>query len=224
MQAEIDAELTMCRPNPYIKRVFDTMRALGKTIIIVTDMYLPRQAIERMLQKCGYFGYSELYVSNEMGMSKATGSLFEHIGKLNPDSRIIHIGDNFLSDIINAQKNGWSAYYYPSAETIGRSKLQGCESTAGNLYMGLCKNRLFADTDNYSRGYMHGYAYGGLLTVGYCKWLEKFAHDNGVDKILFLARDSEIFDVVFKDHIHSIDTKYMVVSRFSMWQIVFDAL
>lgn len=222
MQTEIDMELALCLPNPYMKKIFDTLRALGKTIIIVTDMYLPRTVIEKMLQKCGYFGYSEIYVSNELQKTKATGSMFAYINELHPDCSIIHTGDNYQSDVLNAQKNGWKTYYYPSARSVAQDALQNCESPAGSLYAGLCYNRLFAGLCDYSRGYMHGYAYGGLLSVGYCKWLEKFAMDNKADKILFLARDSEIFDVIFKKHIHSIDSKYVVVSRFSMWQIVFD--
>ena len=59
------------------------------------------------------------------------------------------------------------------------------------------------------------------MSVGYVKWLDEFAQQKGADKILFLARDSEIFDVIYKKHINRIPSKYMVVSRFSMWQLVF---
>ncbi len=222
MQAEIDMELALCVPNPYMKRVFDTMRAWGKTIIVVTDMYLPRKVIELLLQRCGYFGYSELYVSNQVRKSKATGSLYEHINTIHPECSVVHTGDNYQSDVLNAHRHGWSTYYYPSVKSMAGGRLQKCESPVGSLYAGLCGNRLFADTCDHSPGYRHGYACGGLMSVGYCRWLERFARENKADKILFLARDSEIFDVIYKRHIHSIETKYMVVSRFSMWQIVFD--
>ncbi len=222
MQAEIDMELALCVPNSYMKRIFDTMRAYGKPIMIVTDMYLPQTVIEKLLQKCGYFGYSEIYVSNELQKSKATGTLYEYINELHPGSSILHLGDNYQSDVLNAQKTGWSAYYYSSVQSAANNKFQCCESPVGNLYTGRCCNRLFAASRDYTPGYMHGYAYGGVLSVGYCKWLEAFALDHQADKILFLARDSEIFDAIYKKYLHRIDTCYMVVSRFSMWQIVFD--
>lgn len=222
MRAEIEAEIGLCTPNPYIRQVYDTLKALDKRIIIVSDMYLPAGVIEEILKKCGYNGYEKLYVSNEYLCSKATGSLYEYINSHIDTESIIHIGDNYTSDILNSEKSGWKSFYYPSCKSIATYGISACESPVGSIYSGLVINKLFSGAGSYSKSYMHGYAYGGIITAGYCRWLNQFASAKKADKILFLARDAEIFEAVYGKYLNEIPYKYMVVSRFSMWQIVFD--
>lgn len=221
METEISTEVAICTANPFMKKVFDTLRAMGKGIVIVSDMYLSKEAIERILKGAGYFGYSKLYVSSEYKKSKATGTLYELVKEELGDKSVIHIGDNYQSDVINAQMADWSTYYYPRVKTIAGNRFNGCQSPVGSFYSGLAANRLCSEPLAHGVGYGHGYAYGGILSVGYVKWLDDFAKQQNADKILFLARDSEIFDVIYRKHINRIPSKYTVVSRFSMWQIVF---
>ena len=54
MQYEIETELDLCFANPYMKEIFLQAKNLGKTIIAVSDMYLSKDVIEKMLKKCGY--------------------------------------------------------------------------------------------------------------------------------------------------------------------------
>ncbi|MBR5873246.1 MAG: hypothetical protein IKY90_00755 [Oscillospiraceae bacterium] len=222
MLREIETEKALCVANPYMKQIFDTLRATDKKIIITTDMYLPADVIKMMLNECGYFGYDNLFVSNETGLSKASGKLYKYISGLYPEQTIIHVGDNYISDVLNSDNNGWKSLYYPSCKKISDFHNTSASSPAGNIYSGLVENKLFSGVYNHSIGYRHGYAYGGILTIGYCNWLKKFAQDNKADKILFLARDAEIFETIFRNHIDGISHQYMIVSRFAMWQIVFD--
>ena len=63
VQMEFEAEMAMCFANPYMKKVFDALKEQGKEIIIVSDMYLPRDMMVRLLEKCGYTGMKKVYVS-----------------------------------------------------------------------------------------------------------------------------------------------------------------
>lgn len=230
MRAEIETELAVCTANPFIKQLFDTLLAMGKEIILVSDMYLGRKTLERLLRACGCTGYSRLYVSNERLLSKASGSLYQYAAADFAGKRILHIGDNYASDVENARAAGWAALYYPCVKTLAGAAFTGCDSPAGSLHTGLCRNRLYAggawgahgDVRGFSPGFYHGYAYGGILAVGYCRWLEHFAAETGAEKILFLARDCEIFDALWRTHGGTPACRYMTVSRFAMWQLVFD--
>ena len=52
------------------------------------------------MQKNGYGGYEELYVSCEYEKSKAEGSLYEVVKRAYPDTdSMIHVGDNPVSDV-----------------------------------------------------------------------------------------------------------------------------
>lgn len=93
---------------------------LKKDIIITSDIYLDRQTIEKILKRNGYEGYNELFLSSEIKNTKSTGDLYKFINyKLNVSKKkILHIGDNFESDVNKAKENGWDACYYPKCTDI----------------------------------------------------------------------------------------------------------
>lgn len=62
-EIEILTELEVCIPNVKIKNAFDYCIESRKTVLITTDMYLPRDTIEKILNENGYFGYKQIYLS-----------------------------------------------------------------------------------------------------------------------------------------------------------------
>ncbi len=75
MEREIQLELELSVPNPYIFAVYERLLAAGKRIVFMSDMYLPRTVIEALLQNAGYNRYDKLYLSNEYEVNKGDGSL-----------------------------------------------------------------------------------------------------------------------------------------------------
>ena len=59
--------------------VFNKAKAANKTLVIASDMYLPTEALSKILANNGITGYTKLYVSGDVGKCKHTGSLFKHI-------------------------------------------------------------------------------------------------------------------------------------------------
>lgn len=114
---EIELEYKYCLPRAYAKELFELAKSLDKKIVIVSDMYLPRNVIEKILSNCGYTGYAKLYLSSEEDVTKATGNLFLHVQKELgvSGSGILHIGDNLNSDVKMAKKAGWQSYHFPKA-------------------------------------------------------------------------------------------------------------
>ena len=78
---ELAAEEKYCYANPFMLQVFQIVRSAGKHIIITTDMYLPKETIERILAKNGYEGYEKLYLSCEHDISKGRGKLYRLVKK-----------------------------------------------------------------------------------------------------------------------------------------------
>lgn len=114
---EIALELQYCKPRKYAQELFQMALSVGKKVIITSDMYLPKNVIEKILKNCGYQGYSHLYLSNEVGLTKSTGRLFAYLTKdlkLQPQN-ILHIGDNEQADIFMAKKAGLHAFHFPKA-------------------------------------------------------------------------------------------------------------
>jgi FMN phosphatase YigB (HAD superfamily) len=128
--AELDAELTVTTPNPAARAVYDDALRRGKRLVFATDIYLPAQHIERVLERSGYGGPHRLFVSCEVGLNKASGRLFDHmLSELaTSPQRILHIGDNLQSDFVQARQRGLRALRCANAEQLWRERVAGHES------------------------------------------------------------------------------------------------
>lgn len=215
MQYEIETELNLVFANPYMQNVFKEAKNLNKKIIAVSDMYLPKEVIEKMLCKCGYDGIEEIIVSNEYGKSKRTGELFEIIKKkYGENARYIHIGDNYVSDNLSAEKSGFTPVYYKNVNARGNAhRAFDMTSLIGSAYRGIVNAKLQSGDKTYSQYYEYGYTYAGFLALGYCNYIHNYVKNNNIEKILFLSRDGHIlkavYDMLFPDE----KTEYVYWSR-----------
>ena len=66
--AECAAELAMIAPNRPVAQAAAACHARGQKVYAVSDMYLPKEQIEAMLQKCGLDFLDGVFVSCEYGV------------------------------------------------------------------------------------------------------------------------------------------------------------
>ncbi|MGN0974508.1 MAG: glycosyltransferase [Gemmiger sp.] len=133
-QYELDSELRFCMPRKKGLELVRYARALGKTVVFTSDMYLPRDFIGRMLAKCGVPLPDRLFVSCETGCSKAEGALYDQVARrLNAAPRqCVHVGDSMESDVKQARKKGWNAFYLPKTADCLMNRVPG--RYYGDLY------------------------------------------------------------------------------------------
>jgi len=74
---ELEAESLALFANPEMVDVWNEAGRLGKKRVIVSDMYLSRTEIEKLLHSKGISGWDEIFVSSEHGCRKRSGKLFE---------------------------------------------------------------------------------------------------------------------------------------------------
>ncbi|NQS88899.1 hypothetical protein HQ584_03815, partial [Patescibacteria group bacterium] len=102
IKLELETEYRSVCPICWTISEINSLRAQGKRIIFISDMYLPEQHIREMLVKVGVYQEGDkLYVSGESGLKKRTGSLFKYILEqehCNPH-QMSHCGNNLHSDI-----------------------------------------------------------------------------------------------------------------------------
>lgn len=213
-QMEIDAEVAVCCANPEMKSYYEFARLNDKRIFIITDMYLPKEVICRILSKNGYFGYEDVLISGEYRQTKSEGALFETFLKKYhlESSDILHIGDNIRADVKSPKRNGIAAFHYVDS----RQFLPHCAPKRKNLgktYTALCvflKNHCSSD---WVRSYQMGYALYGPLLFGYTQWLDEQCKRDHIDKILFLSRDGFILQKAFQKLNNDIENSYFYISR-----------
>ncbi len=112
---EKETELRICEPRPEGAELLLAAKKLDVRVILISDMYLSRLRISRMLCKCGLKNFAELYISSEHRQNKANGDLFRYVRKCEelPFSSFLHIGDNPISDVIIPRNLGMHALYLP---------------------------------------------------------------------------------------------------------------
>ncbi len=215
VETEFETELEFCFANPYMKRVFEILQDQGKEIILTSDMYLPLDMMEKLLASCGYDGYSKLYVSCDYLCNKRNGGLYKNIRHEWGDKKaIVHVGDNYVTDIESAKKHGLDARYYKNCHEIGNPyRAEGRTELIGSLYAGIVNTHLHNGVKQYSPYYEYGFTYGGLYVTGYCNWIYQRAKEEGIDKILFLARDGAIYQKVFNMMFDDMPNEYVYWSR-----------
>ncbi len=100
----------------------------NKRIFIISDMYLSKNFLETILVAQGYKDYEDILVSSEYKLTKESGDLFGFFlekYKIDP-LKVIHVGDNKISDFKQPKIYGLSSYLYipvfPSMSMQRKSK------------------------------------------------------------------------------------------------------
>lgn len=217
MKTEIAVEIDYCRPNYFIKNIFEYCIQKKKRVIIISDMYLPCDALKLILKKCGYFGYEKLYLSSEIFKTKRTGTIYKYvISDLSiSKAALLHIGDNYRSDLIKPMMERIHAYHIERdvantnvipKETIFASK---------SLMLPILNNNILSYI-NESEFFRLGYELLGPLLVGFCSWIYEHFKTEKYDRLFFLARDMFLVIQAYQKLTGDNNITYLEVSRKSL--------
>lgn len=77
MAAELAVERALCRGNPYFLPVVEALRQLGKPLGLLSDMYLPGDFLQQLVEEAGFGPFACCLVSGEEGVSKGEGGLYQ---------------------------------------------------------------------------------------------------------------------------------------------------
>ena len=64
-QLELLCEESYCVPNKRLKAIYDYCVINKKTVICISDTYLPAKIIRKLLESAGYHNIKKIYVSND---------------------------------------------------------------------------------------------------------------------------------------------------------------
>lgn len=218
-QHEMDFELQVLELNPEMKPFYDYAIRNGKTVIICSDMYLPFSFVEKLLEQKQISGYTKLYLSNALNLRKDKGDMFDYVVQdLNvKPSMMLHIGDNKKADYSQAVKHGLQAYLYSKvseaffavdrkfAEFYGQQK--DCVGASAASALAAQKK----SSGDYWIDF--GYKYAGPVVYAYVRWIDENARKNGVDNLLFVARDGFLMKKVFDSFNQDIKSHYVYAPR-----------
>lgn len=164
-ELEINLELDLCIPRKDVLSIFNRLKKSGKIIILISDMYLTSAIIERMLDKCGYQGYTDLWISCERGKRKDRDTIWDDFFEKYGHLRTIHLGDNPHSDF----------------------QIVGDKKRASFLLLSSVEQFRFSEQYEKLRGFLDGTSENSLI-IGYlvnkCLYNSPFAlKGNGISQI-----------------------------------------
>jgi len=209
---EIEAELRFCVANPEFRHLYDRLVESDKTIYFVSDMYLDKATVSRILDCSGFHHFNELFVSSEDQLLKGDGSRFKWLKSELPgcEQQSIHIGDNPIADHAQPRSHGFSTLRLPSSEEWFESDdfiaskwpaMRENHSLGQSAILGLFRVWKTGFIDSAKPSYWHqfGFLYGGALVSAFCGHIrnELDRRDLDVSRLFFLARDGDILSRVY---------------------------
>ena len=225
---EIAFEEHILKCNEEMLQAYNYAIKQGKKIIITSDMYLPSNLLAKILKEKGFKHFSKLYVSGEIGKCKASGNLYKYILEdlnITPD-KILHIGDNKISDIEKARENSIETFYYKNI--FERYKISKMNHFAFEYFDKFAINKINTSSItalsainwiNRGNGSNYwedlGYNIGGPLALSVIENLFIIAKQRNLSDIFFVARDGYMLKAVY-DMIkpeHAPKSHYIYASR-----------
>ncbi|MDO4300462.1 MAG: rhamnan synthesis F family protein [Clostridia bacterium] len=214
---EVDLEFNLCIPREDMLKIFNHIKSCGKKIVLVSDMYLTSDIIGRMLNKCGFVDYDDIWVSCEKGKRKDNDTIWEDFFKVYGQFNTIHVGDNPRSDIqivgdklkrtffvINPRTAFKMSKYYDKLKpyingSVADKLMLGMFINGGIYNSPFCQG---SDGEPVIKDYdKMGYSAFGPLFSAFSLWLNKETKVN--DVLMFLAREGYILEQVYKNVFNS---------------------
>ena len=192
---ELPLEKKLLRPINEGLAAFRYALEIGKKVIIISDMYMPKHFLMECLEKNGITGFANLLVSSELKVRKFDGKLFEYFlekEKCQPYN-ILHIGDNLNSDVVQPSKLGIHTFYFEKKiEALFRTKKflkEFYEKSNGSLDASIiCSLLCFCPLHFEDYWAEFGYKIAGPVYLAFAVWILTSCTEKN-SKILFLMRD-----------------------------------
>lgn len=218
-EKEIELEIKFCSRRHTAYSLYKLALKKEKKVICISDMYLPLSVINKILKNNGYDNIKKVFLSSEIRTTKSTGTLYKDVLtelKVDP-SKIIHIGDNFDSDVVKANENGMKGVFFPKVTNLYWKKemtnnlssifyrsLPGYIDNANSAsFIGIrCMiavmvnkyfdnpYRYFNDQSDFNADpFLVGYHVLGMHLFALTKWIIEDVIEKKYDTIVFMARD-----------------------------------
>lgn len=230
---ELLAEEKILREDPSVTEIYQYAIQSKKTIAVVSDMYLPKEYVNKLLKKFG-IKYDYLILSSEDQVAKFSGSAYVRLIDICGNKKIVHIGDNLGSDVSWPEKFGiQTIHVHRNVERASYEKDDKLRAIYGgnrfrytqdtdyisipnaqfNIISGIAINYAIQPTVTVDQAF--GYAIFGPMLLGFVQWLHTLALQNNNDHIYFLARDGAIMRNAYELYYgkSAIENTYTIGSR-----------
>lgn len=219
LQFEVETEQALLAPRIAVVEFAREVKKSGKRLVLVSDTYLEKKYLERILQAKGIDFYDTMYISCEVGKRKDRGDLWQHVIEQEyvEPRELLHVGDNEQSDVQLLVDRGFmhpGHVMKPSVlfrltetgETLWKA-IQPYRGWKESLLYGMVANLfcsdpvpkgIFESKAPLSDPFKLGYSLMGPIVFTFLAWLIKMAQQDNIDAIKFTTREGYLLDKAYR--------------------------
>lgn len=119
-EAEVSLLLANIRPREDIKELYRFLIEQGKEVSIVADTYYSKSTVEAAAIKCGFIGFSKIWVSSEEGISKEDEQIWNLVFAKYDMQKHIHVGSNVYADWYTLERRAAKSMWIMSSNEAYR--------------------------------------------------------------------------------------------------------
>lgn len=181
-----------CLDNTYMHRIWNCAKSMGKQVFLHNNSAFENPFIEEIAGRFAYTG--KIYQGDLHGGLYITADAKSRTG-------ILYKNVNLLGE-------PYRPFYQKNIITDFYSRVINLKFHAGHA-----EKSIF---------YEYGFACGGILTCGFCQYLNELVRQEKIDKLLFVARDGDIIKKVYDRYFKDCDTAYLYFSRVASYELIFE--
>ncbi len=206
---ELALENAVLVPREKLVAWLRELKEQSKTILIVSDIYLPAVHLQQLVAHAGFLDAVDTIISSaDTFLAKASGMAFPMLRdqfKLNYD-RWLHVGDNPVSDGLRPLERGIKALVIRDGKEKMRKSLvrRYCNYSLGQpFYRGRALQQIMLplEAENIPRHplYVKGFNVMSVLISGFIQGVAEHCLQMGIKRIFFLSREGWLFEQVWNE-------------------------
>lgn len=224
MKLELEIEKEVCYINPFMEEVIQKVVELNKKVILTSDMYLSKEQISDILvyNQMDWNLIEDIFVSSEYNKTKRDTELYHIVlskYKVKPEE-VLHIGDNYSSDIVSAKNLGMHTFYYDAISGKQFMSMELENLAYGNVAPEIYSLRNYVGTlyhkyqEDEKKWYRLGITVLGPLLSSLAEWVLNTAEENNIDVILPFMREGKLFAKSLEQAIRDRQKKISIVPAY----------
>lgn len=207
IEIEKDLEFQSLHADSIISLLLEEVDKHNREIIVVSDMYLSKSFLKSVVEsKFPKFKFKEFFVSSEIKLTKATGSIYPHVFsslRVKPQN-ILHIGDNLIADIERAKEYGLHTLHFDLPQWLSIAldreiifqtqydwSINAARKTAALLVPEF-------ETEEEMFAFFNGASIHGPVLAGFAKWILDCSNRLDIKKLLCVMREGELYKKVLE--------------------------
>jgi predicted HAD superfamily hydrolase len=202
MAEEVTIEARNATSIECVRRSVERLHASGSRVVFVSDMYLPEDAVRRMLSAAAAPDVP-LYLSCALQATKRSGRLFDVVVARERVRAhdVLHVGDHAHSDVRVPARLGMRTRPFLDGRATARersvyeSSYIPCRRSRSLIAGAMRAARLGNPHDVESaagQAFELGCEVSGPLMFAFASWLLEQATGRGIERLYFIARDGQL--------------------------------